>query len=95
MNPQEYESISDDVYRTVKDDLDGSPLFFEEVFEEDIPDDEQLDDGVTKRVIKQRKHIEVALNEFRREIIDRRKKLHRSNEAAVEARLKFENGVNQ
>jgi hypothetical protein len=68
-------------------------MFFMEEYEEDIPDDEQTLDGVTKRVISRRKHVEVALNGIRAEILDRRDKLHQSNEIAVSARLKFENGV--
>lgn len=68
-------------------------MYFLEEYDEEIPDDEQMDDGVTKRSVSRRKHIDVALTEFRHEILDRRTKLHKSNETAVNARLKFENGV--
>lgn len=68
-------------------------MFFMEEYQESIPDEEQTEDEITKRTLSRRKHVEVALNEFRREILDRRTKLHRSNETAVEARLKFENGI--
>ncbi|KAI6189974.1 hypothetical protein M3Y97_00066500 [Aphelenchoides bicaudatus] len=93
LNQQEYDSIYDKVYDQVRNDLDGGPAFYLEEYEEDIPDDEQMDDGVTKRAVSRRKHVDVALNEFRREIISRRTKLHKSNDAAVGARLNFESGI--
>jgi pre-mRNA-processing factor 39 len=93
LSDQEYESISDRVYEKVKHDLDGQPMFFTEEYEEEIPENEMQEDGRTKRLISRRRHAEVALIEFRSEILLRRTKLHHANELAVNARLKFENGV--
>jgi hypothetical protein len=66
-----------------------------EDFEEEIPEDEQTEDGLTTRTSQRRKHVEVALVEFRREIIDRRAKLYQTNGSAVDARLKFEKAVSK
>lgn len=93
LNPQEYESISDLVYDKIKHDLDGGPMFFWDEYEQDIPDEEVREDGLMKRLVRRRKHVDTALTEFRHEILRRRRKLHRSNEEAVNERLKFENGV--
>lgn len=93
LNPQEYESISDRVYDKVNNDLNGGPMFFMEEYEEDIPEEEETEDGSSKRHISRRKHVEVALIEFRKEIVDRREKLHKSNEDAVNARIGFEHEV--
>ncbi|KAI6186544.1 hypothetical protein M3Y98_00144200 [Aphelenchoides besseyi] len=91
LSPTEYESISEKIHDKL--DLNGSPMFYIEEYEEPISEDEQTDDKKTKRLVSRRRHVDVVLEKFRSEIIDRRLKLFRKNELAVSARLKFEMGI--
>ncbi|KAH7728680.1 PRPF39 protein [Aphelenchoides avenae] len=78
LSQQEYDEITDVVYARIKDRLNG-PMFFIEEYEAQpavVGDYEE----VTTKVVRQRKHIDVALKEYRDEIIQRRHKRYMDNE---------------
>ncbi|KAI6230212.1 hypothetical protein M3Y99_01088300 [Aphelenchoides fujianensis] len=89
LNAEEYEAIA----AKVRERLHGAPLFHDETVEEDVPPEEVVEGGATKLTVRRRRHVDAAREAFRSEILDRRSKLFRSNEAAVGDRLKFENAI--
>lgn len=93
LTTEEYEAITDIAYDRVKHELDGAPLFVFEEFEEDIPDHEIVDEEQTRRTVSRRKHVPVALDAYRDEVIERRSKLHRANTSEVIVRIKYETAV--
>lgn len=93
LSAEEYEAVTDIVYDRVKHELDGAPLFVFEEYEEDIPEHEIEDEDHTRRLVSKRKHISLALDAYREEIIERRSKLHRANTSEVIVRIKYENAI--
>ncbi|KAH7720376.1 pre-mRNA-processing factor 39 [Aphelenchoides avenae] len=91
LSQQEYDEITDVVYARIKDRLDG-PMFFIEEYEAEPAVAGDYEE-VTKKVIRQRKHIDVALKEYRDEIIQRRHKRYMDNEREVSKRWLFESAV--
>uniref|UniRef100_A0A915DJI4 Pre-mRNA-processing factor 39 n=1 Tax=Ditylenchus dipsaci TaxID=166011 RepID=A0A915DJI4_9BILA len=94
LSQEEYDEMTDIVFEKIKDQLDGSPMFFiDEHEEENIPLDGENFEEVPKKIVRQRKHIDVALRGFREEIIERRQKRYLDNEREVGIRWGFESGI--
>ncbi|KAI1720983.1 NRDE-2, necessary for RNA interference domain-containing protein [Ditylenchus destructor] len=94
LSQEEYDEITDMVHNNIKDQLDGGPMFFVEEFEEDnVPVDGENYEEVPKKIIRQRKHVDIALKAIRDEILERRQKRYLDNEREVAARWVYESAI--